>query len=95
MGTFLKVVGIIVLVFGALFIVLSVVGMGSLFGGLYRSFPMPSPGEENFPGGPLLGGLAWMSGIGGIVGGFAIIVLGITLFCIGSIYNDVRFLRGR
>lgn len=98
MGTFLKVVGIIVLVFGVIFIVLSVIGMGSFLGMLTSSYPLPSPGEENFPPmptPPMMGGLAWMGGIGGIVAGFGIIVLGVALFCIGAIYNDVRVLRGR
>jgi len=95
MGTFLKVVGIVVLVFGALFIVLSIIGMGSLFGTLSQPFTLPSPGEEIPPSSPLIGGLAWMGGIGGILGGFGIVVLGVALFCIGSIYNDVRSLRGR
>ncbi|MEN3186499.1 MAG: hypothetical protein ABDK94_03740 [Atribacterota bacterium] len=98
MGTFLKVVGIIVLVFGAIFIVLSVIGMGSFLEMLTSSYPLPSPGEENFPmtpAPPIMGGLAWMGGIGGILGGFGIVVLGVSLFCIGAIYNDVKALKGR
>lgn len=96
MGTFLRVVGVIVLVFGALVVVLSVVGFGSFFSMPIQPFTLPAPGEENFPSSPpLVGGLAWMGGIGGILGGFGTIVLGVALFCIGSIYNDVRALRER
>ncbi|MGQ9473860.1 MAG: hypothetical protein ACUVQZ_08605 [Candidatus Caldatribacteriaceae bacterium] len=95
MGTFLKVVGIIVLIFGILFIILLVVGMGSIFGlrSLTQPYTLPSPGEENFPPTPFVGGLSWLGGIGSIVGGFGIIVCGVVLFCIGSIYNDVKNLR--
>lgn len=95
MGTFLRIVGVIVLIFGVLFIVLSVVGMGNIFGlrRIGQPYTLPSPGEENFPSMPFWGGLAWLGGVGGILGGFGIMVCGVTLFCIGSIYNDVKNLQ--
>ncbi len=90
MGTFLKVIGIIVVVFGILVVVFSLFGAGR-----FLNF-MTSPGttEESAPMMPWTG-MALAGGIGGALGGLGILIGGVALYCLGTIYNDIKDIKAR
>ncbi|MCX7730881.1 MAG: hypothetical protein N2205_06665 [Candidatus Caldatribacterium sp.] len=82
MGTFLRVVGIVAMCFGIAFAALVLLGMWNWMEALNQS-------TTPFPG------VLWTGSFGGVLGGFGIFVGGASLFCLGTIYNDVKALRGR
>ncbi|MGQ9622735.1 MAG: hypothetical protein ACUVTO_04730 [Candidatus Caldatribacteriaceae bacterium] len=90
MGTFLRVVGIIVMCVGVVFAVFAVFGVRGWMHFLGQSSLVP---EETPSFGPL-SGFVWAGGLGGILGGFGMVVGGAALFCLGTIYNEVKSLRG-
>jgi len=88
MGTFLKVVGIIVVVLGVVVVVASLLGVGSWFS-FTRAYPMlPEEAPPNYWQGFWL-----LGGIGGVFAGLGVLIAGVALFCLGSIYNDVKSLK--
>ncbi len=88
MGTFLRIVGIVAMGFGVVFAVLVLSGMW----GWMRVADQSALPDESFM--PFVHFL-WAQGFGGVLGGFGIFVGGASLFCLGTIYNEVRLLRGR
>lgn len=88
MGTFLRVVGIVAMIFGVAFAVLVLSGAWGWMGAMNQS---TMPGESLVP----FAHLVWAQGLGGVLGGFGIFVGGASLFCLGTIYNEVKLLRGR
>ncbi|HXL02334.1 MAG TPA: hypothetical protein PK016_04350 [Candidatus Atribacteria bacterium] len=99
MGTFLKVVGIAFFCLGIVAIIFSLVGMSTQKSS--PSYSLPPPGEEFYPFpeeeffSSTSDFFSKLAGIGGILGGFGVLVGGAALFCLGSIYNDVRSLKNR
>ena len=90
MGTFLKIVGIIVLIFGIIVIVFSLFGLGRFLGFLGTQ---EMTGESNTM-------MPWMNwtlagNIGGAVGGVIFIIGGAALYCLGTIYNNVKEIKAR
>ena len=98
MGTFLKVVGVVFLCLGIVAIIFSLIGMSTQKS---SSYSLPPPGEEFYPFpeeeffSSTSDFFSKLAGIGGILGGFGVLVGGAALFCLGSIYNDVRSLKNR
>ncbi len=94
MGTFLRIVGIIVMIFGIAVAVFSVLGLGSFMQFFQSSSSEFTPFEgEEFP--PMQEMRPWMGGaVGAALAGFGVFVGGAALFCLGSIYNEVRKMRG-
>uniref|UniRef100_A0A7V4TWC4 Uncharacterized protein n=1 Tax=Candidatus Caldatribacterium saccharofermentans TaxID=1454753 RepID=A0A7V4TWC4_9BACT len=90
MGTFLRIVGIVVMCLGVVLAVFTVIGVRGWMGFLAQSTP---PGGPSFV--PPFSDLVWAGGFGGVLGGFGLFVGGASLFCLGTIYNEVRSLRGR
>lgn len=84
MGTFLKIVGIAVLIFGIIVIVFALLGMGRYFS--FLSTPDIS-GEST----PMIPWMSWSiaGNIGGAIGGFIVVIGGVALYCLGTIYNIV------
>ena len=90
MGTFLKVIGIIVLIFGVIVIVFSLFG----FGRFLNFMSTPGVTDESTTMMPWTG-MAMAGGIGGAIGGLAIIISGVALYCLGTIYNDIKNIKAR
>lgn len=82
MGTFLRIVGVVAMCLGIAFAAFVLLGMWNWMGALHQS-------TAPFPG------ILWSGSFGGVLGGFGIFVGGASLFCLGTIYNDVKSLRGR
>ncbi len=96
MGTFLRIVGIIVMIFGIAVAVFSILGLGSFIQFFQSSSSEFAPFEgEEFPPMQEMRPWMWMGGaVGAALAGFGTFVGGAALFCLGSIYNEVRKLRG-
>jgi len=90
MGTFLKIIGIIVFVFGIIVIVFTLFGM-SRFLSFLSSPNMPSEST------PFMPGMNWTiaGDIGGAIGGLVILVGGAALYCLGAIYNNIMDMKSR
>jgi|UniRef100_A0A7V3YH37 hypothetical protein len=91
MGTFLRIVGIVVMCLGVVLAVFTVIGVRGWIGFLTQSVPSEEPSFAP----PPFSDLVWAGGFGGVLGGFGLFVGGASLFCLGTIYNEVRSLRGR
>lgn len=91
MGTFLRIVGVVVMCLGVALAVFAILGARGWLQSLGQSSPMP----EEMPSFTPFSMLAWAGGFGGILGGFGMVVGGASLFCLGTIYNEVKSLRGR
>jgi multisubunit Na+/H+ antiporter MnhG subunit len=90
MGTFLKIIGIITLVFGIIVIVFTLFGMSSFLSFLtVPNFPNEST--------TMMPGTGWTiaGNISGAIGGFVIIISGAALYCLGDIYNNVKEMKAR
>lgn len=91
MGTFLKVAGILVLIAGIVMIFLSVAGMWWL--GYWTSPPGAQEEEQMLP--LPWGMVALAERLGAVAGGVLVFLAGAALFCVGSIYNDIKELKSR
>lgn len=90
MGTFLKIIGIITLVFGIIVIVFTLLGMSR-----FLSF-LNAPNMLN-ESATMMPGMSWTiaGNIGGVIGGLVIIIGGAALYCLGAIYNNVIGIKAR
>ncbi|NLJ48255.1 MAG: hypothetical protein GX428_01510 [Candidatus Atribacteria bacterium] len=90
MGTFLKIVGIIALVFGIIIIVFTLFGMSRFLSFLTAS-NLPNESSTMMPG------TSWKiaENIHGAIGGLVIIIGGVALYCLGAIYNNVMDMKTR
>ncbi len=99
MGTFLKVIGVAFFCLGIVAIIFSLIGMSKPKSPSYYSLPPPGEDFYPFPEEEFFSStsdfFSKLAGIGGILGGVGALVSGAALFCLGSIYNDVKSLKKR
>lgn len=94
MGTFLKVVGIIIIVITILGFILSIISTQVGFLNITELFKNFDP-EISSSLGPVVSVIQTIWIIISIIISFFTIVFGVSLYVLGSIYNDVRHLRER
>ena len=90
MGTFLKIIGIITLVFGIIVIVFTLFGISRFLS--FLTVPnLPNESSTMMPG------TSWAiaGNISGAIGGLVIIIGGAALYCLGAIYNNVIGIKAR
>ncbi|MEI6158007.1 MAG: hypothetical protein WCP87_06560, partial [Atribacterota bacterium] len=87
MGTFLRVIGIIVIIIGIAVMVFSFIGTGGLLNFMNKNMGTSfAPGTDQNVTIPWVG--MALAGAGGAIGGFAILIGGVVLLALGTIYND-------
>ena len=94
MGTFLKVVGIIIIVITIIGLILSIISTQVGLLNITELFKNINP-EISSSLGPVVSAIQIIWIIISAIFSFFIIVFGVSLYVLGSIYNDVRNIRER